>query len=165
MTEPILETQAFSESIKEVTGAHVADMETAQPRLLDRGVKRIYLKEPRIANYTVESSGEITESQQRLPSVRETIGAEDVERNERARGNALMDADCLRFLRMFSQRKYLYVDDLNKEIAEPKGWLKITMLVRADYLESLDSTVRITPEGLAAWESFRQLSEFRHDEA
>ena len=84
---------------------------------------------------------------------------EDSEKNRRARANALMDAQCLYYLKLFNKDKALYVEDLNECLEQTKDWLKISMLIRADYLEALDSTVRITPEGLTAWE---QLNKFTH---
>lgn len=86
---------------------------------------------------------------------------EDTKKNQRAKANALMDAECLPLLKLFSERKTLFVDELGKHLRGPKDWLKISLLIRADFLEALDSTVRITPEGQEAWNRLRDFARGR----
>lgn len=75
----------------------------------------------------------------------------DAAKNERAKANALMDEDCLVFLQLFYQKKVIFIDELQEYIKKPKQWLKLSLLIRADFLETLDSTVRVTPDGISAW--------------
>lgn len=68
-----------------------------------------------------------------------------------------MDVECLGFLKLFCGNEQLMVDELSKYITRNTDWLKIALLIRADYLQSLDSTVRITSEGIAAWTDLNRL--------
>lgn len=80
----------------------------------------------------------------------------DARKNQRAKANALMDIECLPFLKLFNEHKSFYVDELSQYLKQPRDWLKVSLLIRADFLETLDSTVRVTPEGQAAWEYLNQ---------
>lgn len=82
---------------------------------------------------------------------------DDAKKNRRAKANALMDAKCLLFLKLFNESKTLCIDELTHHLEQPKDWLKISLLIRADFVEALDSTVRITPEGRQAWDRLTQL--------
>jgi hypothetical protein len=111
----------------------------------------------RTITYTAEAGETPKEpSYERLPAERDQA-AEGVRKTEEARASALMDRDCLRFLRVFSKDRYLTATELNERMTELNDWLKIALLVRADYLETLDSTVRITPSGQRAWEDFNKV--------
>jgi hypothetical protein len=99
---------------------------------------------------------EVTEIVSPSQSRESRIQDEEAQRDYRAKANALMDADCLQVLRLFNDKKYIIIGELNNLIKNPKSWLNIATLVKADYLEIMDSTVRITPEGKTAWEEFGQ---------
>lgn len=86
----------------------------------------------------------------------------DFEKNEHARANALMDAGCLHYLRLFIKKQYYSADELSEHMKQTSDWIKIAILVRADYLQALDSTVRITPQGISAWERISQLKKMSH---
>jgi len=106
-----------------------------------------------------------TERERSMQSTRVSLPDEASKRNERARANALMDSECLHFLRLFSKNKYFHIDELNEHVKQTSDWLKIALLVRADYLETLNSTIRITPEGQAAWQQLGRLRNLRSNEA
>lgn len=130
--------------------------------LLGREVRhQIGVSEPQAATSPTEAL------ETKLPTlgVVEFPRDEDAKRNQRARANALMDAECLGFLGLFGKRKILHVEELNEHIKQTKDWLKLSLLIRADYLETLDSTVRITPEGLAAWHQLGQFKRLRDHSA
>ncbi len=127
--------------------------ETPRSFQLAERALRIAAPEPSATASVVEAM----QGEQPIRPVTEFPRDGDSKKMERARANALMDAECLHFLRLLKKHKYLSVEDLNSYIGKPKDWLKIATLVRADYLEALDSMVRITPEGLAAWEQLNQL--------
>jgi len=70
------------------------------------------------------------------------------QRHQRARANALMDSACLFLLEKFGERQYIDINDLGLVIAGPLGWLKVCLLVRADFVEIIGSDLRITQEGV-----------------
>lgn len=88
---------------------------------------------------------------------REKDKEKEKDKNRRARASALMDGRCLHYLDVFKKNKALYVEELNERLEHTKDWLKISMLIRADFLETLDSTIRITTEGIEAWDLLNQL--------
>ncbi|GEM_PF-4703582 len=106
---------------------------------------------------TASSPKEITEKEDKSGLLRGHEEDEDSIRNQHAKANALMDSDCLRFLELFTEKEYFGVDQLADHIGEYRYWLKIALLVRADYLQVLDSTLRITPEGQAALADLNKL--------
>jgi hypothetical protein len=83
------------------------------------------------------------------------------EAEEQKKASALMDRECLMYLAELSNGKIVHANELSKMISEPRSWLKVAMLVRADFVETLDSSVRITDEGLAAWGMVQRLARKR----
>lgn len=108
---------------------------------------------------TASSPKEITEVEDKSGFFGTRDKNKDSVRSQHAKANALMDSDCLRFLELFTKKEYFVVDQLAKYIEENRYWLKIALLIKADYLQVLDSTLRITPEGLVAWADLRKLKE------
>jgi hypothetical protein len=49
---------------------------------------------------------------------------------------------------------------LDEYMQNKADWLKIALLVKADLLENLDSTVRITGEGARAWMELQRFKKF-----
>ena len=97
---------------------------------------------------TASSSDELLEKETSYISDRALN--EELQRNERARANAIMDQRCLEFLQLFNQKGPLTADEINEFVVNTGDWLKIALLMRADYLQNLDSVVRITQDGLSA---------------
>ena len=88
---------------------------------------------------------------------------EELERNKRARANAIMDRRCLEFLELFNQQGPLAADAISEFIKDNGDWLKIAVLIRADYLQNLDSVVRITQDGLQALLELNKMKEIKKD--
>ena len=103
------------------------------------------------------STTDTVEPRQVLRRPSEQQDDEDARRNRRARANALMDAESLNLLKLFNEHKTFYVEDLSERLDRLTDWLKIALLVRADFIEVLGSTVRVTPDGLAAWKQLDAL--------
>lgn len=72
-------------------------------------------------------------------------------RSEQAKAVALMDIGCLRLLGAFCQQGKFYIDSMGELVSTPQDWIRIALLVRADFIEPLGSIVRVTSEGKQAW--------------
>lgn len=152
------ETVINTEAIEVANGFTEADqteitLETSHPFAMSQEVQHLSAVE----SHATESAAEMGKKEEGIVSLREFDKDEEARKNERARANALMDIECLRFLRLFSEDHYLKIDDLSQHIKVTTDWLKIALLIRADYLQALDSTIRITTDGLAAWAELNQL--------
>ncbi len=111
---------------------------------------------------TSSSAEEIEKREGIITGQKKQMPNEDSIKNERARANALMDSRCLDFLSLFSEKEQISVNELSEYIEINDDWLKIALLIRADYLQGLDSTLRITSEGATDFKrlsSIRELSE------
>lgn len=160
------ETVIHTEAAEVANGFTEADqtevtLETSGPFAMSQEVQHLEAAESHVTELAVEM-GEEEEVVVPLP---EFDGNEEARKNERAKANALMDIECLRFLRLFSKSHYLKIDELSQHIKVTTDWLKIALLIRADYLQALDSTIRITPDGLAAWAELTQLEKASTSEA
>jgi len=87
-----------------------------------------------------------------------------ITKNVRARASALMDLNCLKFLGLFHEKRHLNVDALGEHIEKNADWLKIALLVKADLLENLDSTLRITADGIEAWVELQRFQKISRTE-
>jgi hypothetical protein len=112
-------------------------------------------------SHAIASETEALETKLPVVGVGESLRDDDARRNQRARANALMDLECLGFLELFNRRRILQAEELSEYIKQAKDWLKLSLLIRADYLETLDSSIRITPEGLSAWRKLEQFKGLR----
>ncbi|MBI4338802.1 MAG: hypothetical protein HY680_02475 [Chloroflexi bacterium] len=84
-----------------------------------------------------------------------------LEAQQRARALAVMDQIALSYMASLAHGKIEHVNEFATKVEEPRGWLKLASLVQAGYVELVDSSVRITPEGQAALEALRDFAE-RH---
>jgi hypothetical protein len=85
-------------------------------------------------------------------------------KGERARASALMDANCLKFLGLLYDKRQLSVAAICEHIEKNDDWLKIALLIKADFLENLDSMLRITAEGVEAWAKLQQFKKMSRTE-
>ncbi len=113
---------------------------------------------------TAESETEFMARERTEYKTKERKPEEDRIKNQRAKANALMDTRCLTFLNMLYKKGQLKVDELNEHIDENNDWIKIGLLMRADYVGSVDSSVRITDEGIYALEQLYDLKKRSREE-
>jgi len=85
-------------------------------------------------------------------------------KNQRAKANALMDTRCLTFLNMLYKKGQLKIDELSEYIDGNDDWIKIGLLMRADYVGSVDSSVQITGEGIYDLEQLYDLKKRSREE-
>lgn len=161
-SETAIHTEA-TEVANEFTEADETEitLETTGPFAMSQEVQRLRAVE----SHVTESAVEMGEKEEEMLPLPEFDRNEEARKNERAKANALMDIECLRFLKLFSKSHYLKIDNLSQHIKVTTDWLKIALLIRADYLQALDSTIRITPDGLAAWAELIQLEKASSSEA
>lgn len=152
-SERIMETKATEQHDEPVMANQTeVEAEIARDKILDRP-----WHSPSLESQITKAVTERAETEASAESLKEFPQDEDAEKNRRARANALMDMECLGFLKLFCDKEQLMVDELSNYVTRNKDWLKIALLIRADYLQSLDSTVRITLEGLEAWTELNRL--------
>ena len=108
-----------------------------------------------------------TQSGSEAPSVRSermfvdaSSESQDSQKSRRAKALASVDSNCLFLLTQINERPVFPAAQLNNLMTEPKQWLNIARLVRADFLETLDSSVRITQEGQQALRNIASLRSF-----
>jgi hypothetical protein len=110
------------------------------------------ISQGKISDFATASSAEEVVERRPIASVKWPTPYEDlITKRVRARASALMDVNCLKFLGLFHEKRQLNVNTLGEHIEKNADWLKIALLVKADFLENLDSTLRITADGVEAW--------------
>lgn len=121
--------------------------------------------EEKITDFGTASSAEGIFERREDASIR-VVGsyADLIMQGERVRASALMDVNCLKFLGLFYDKRQLRVDAICEYIERDDDWLKIALLIKADFLESLDSMLRITADGAEAWVELQQFKKMTRTE-
>ena len=70
------------------------------------------------------------------------------EKQKKALASAVMDTACMYLLSIFANQGHFDASDLSEIIAEPAGWLKVCMLARADLIEIVGTSARLSSGGV-----------------
>ena len=76
--------------------------------------------------------------------------ARQLRSSQEASAAALMDAKALLYLGLLRDGKVVPAAELGGVVEEPRDWLKFALLAKAEYVDVLDGSVRITGTGLEA---------------